>query len=266
MERPSYYGSIYAGMASDAKLKLRQEVYGEDIGQQSWTTAEEQLRFAALAGLKEGARLLEVGCGAGGPCICLASKLGLQITGVDLDADGIRAAQAAAGRAGLEGRAEFLCVDGGGPLPFAAHSFDAAMMIDAINHIPGRLNLFRELHRLIRPGGTFHFTDSGIVTGLVTAGEMTARSISGHFEFSSPGVNERLLAEANFSLEHQEDVSANAAVIASRWTAVREKHRAYFEAAMGAEGLERALAFTRMVHELTSSKKLSRFMYLARAV
>jgi cyclopropane fatty-acyl-phospholipid synthase-like methyltransferase len=266
MAEPNYYGPIYADFDSDAKSRFRQEVYGEDIGQQSWTTAAEQLHFAQLAGLKPGAHLLEVGCGAGGPCIFLASRLGLQVAGVDIDASGIAAAQHAAAKALLGGNAEFRCIDGGGTLPFPAKAFDAAMVIDAINHIPNRLALFQEMHRLLKSGGTLHFTDPGVITGLVTAGELTARSISGYFEFSPPGTNERLLAEAGFHLVHQEDASANAAAISARWTTVREKHRDVFEASLGADGLERTLAFTRMVHELTSSRKLSRIMYLARAV
>src|SRR5262249_42634425 len=157
----------YGSFATRLSIEIRKEVYGEDIGQNSWTTVEEQTGFAERAGLTRDSHLLDVGCGSGGPAMFLARTIGLRITGVDINEAGIAAANAAAMAAGLGPRAQFICLDGSGALPFADRSFDAIQMIDAINHIPDRLALLRELCRVLRPGGALLYTDPVVITGAI---------------------------------------------------------------------------------------------------
>jgi hypothetical protein len=54
-ERVDLYGSSgdFAGVVLAA---VRRETFGEDIGQNSWTSAEEYARFAGWLGLRRGAR------------------------------------------------------------------------------------------------------------------------------------------------------------------------------------------------------------------
>jgi SAM-dependent methyltransferase len=186
------YSVIYSSFDADIRTKFRREVYGDDIGQNSWTTAEELAGFAKKADLTEDSEVLEVGCGAGGPALFLARVIGLTVTGVDINEAGITAATAAAAARGLEKRAKFLCVDGSGPLPFADASFDTILLIDAISHIPDREALLIELHRVLKPDGKLLYTDSTIVTGAVTAAEFAARSTIGFYVFVPPGENERI--------------------------------------------------------------------------
>ena len=91
---PNRYNTTYANFDSDVSARIREEVFGEDIGQNSWTTAEEQIGFAKKSGLTRGAHLLEVGCGSGGPAIFLARTFGLKVTGIDINEAGIAAANA----------------------------------------------------------------------------------------------------------------------------------------------------------------------------
>ena len=258
------YNTTYSRFSTDLAAEMRREIYGEDIGQNSWLTADEQLGFARKAGWTADTRLLEVGCGSGGPALFLARKVGLSVTGVDINEAGIAAANEAASTAGLAERARFTCVDGGGRLPFADGSFDAVQSIDAINHIPDRTALLTELHRLLRPGGTLLYTDPVIVTGPVSNEELAIRSSIGFFLFVPPGENERVLKACGFELLAADDVTANTAMVSAGWVRTREKFRDQLIEANGRENYEGTLRFSHAVHALSSSRRLSRFMFLAR--
>lgn len=258
------YNKGYSRFAGDLAAEMRREIYGEDIGQNSWTTADEQLAFAAKSGLTPNSHLLEVGCGSGGPALFLARKIRLTVTGIDINAAGIAAANTAAAAAGLADRAKFICVDGGSRLPFADGSFDAVQLIDAINHIPDRPALLTELHRLLKPGGTLLYTDPVIVTGPVSNEELAIRSSIGFFLFVPPGENERVLKSSGFELMRSEDVTENTAMTSAGWVSARERFRDRLIAADGLEAYEGTLKFSRAVHALSSSRRLSRFMFLAR--
>ena len=258
------YSTTYGNFTSGLSAEIRRQVYGDDIGQNSWTTAEEQIGFAEKSDLRRDSHLLEVGCGSGGPAIFLARTIGLKITGVDINEAGISAANAAATAAGLAHRAKFICLDGGETFPFADYSFDAIQSIDAINHIPDRMALLSELSRLLRPGGSLLYTDPVIVTGAISSEEIAVRSSIGFFLFVPLGENERLLRKAGFDLVSSEDVTENTATISARWAEVREKRRSELIEAEGLDSYEKSLGFSRVVHALSSSRRLSRFMFLAR--
>src|SRR3954447_11611765 len=120
------YSVTYAATASELSAEIRREGFGEDIGQNSWTTAGEQLDFAHKAGLDTASHLVELGCGSGGPALFLARSIGLEVTGIDINGAGTPAANEAARSAGLDARARFLTADAGAALPLADASFDAA--------------------------------------------------------------------------------------------------------------------------------------------
>jgi SAM-dependent methyltransferase len=59
--RIDLYNTAYAHYANDVEAAVRKETYGEDIGQSSWITAAEWLRFARRAALQEWWRVLRPG-------------------------------------------------------------------------------------------------------------------------------------------------------------------------------------------------------------
>lgn len=63
----SAYDVAYAHHASDVQTEVRRETFGEDIGQQSWLTADEYRRFISWLGLTADAHVLDVASGSGGP-------------------------------------------------------------------------------------------------------------------------------------------------------------------------------------------------------
>ncbi|MDQ6934516.1 MAG: class I SAM-dependent methyltransferase [Actinomycetota bacterium] len=101
-----------------------------------------------------GTRLLDVGCGIGGPARLATSSYDVQVTGIDLTPEFIDAARDLTGRVGLSEKATFE-VASGDALPFADGSFDNAMLIHVGMNIENKQPLFSEIRRVLVPGGTF---------------------------------------------------------------------------------------------------------------
>jgi SAM-dependent methyltransferase len=258
------YDNVYGDFASDAELVVRREAFGEDLGQSSWLTAAEWLQFADLLEIDRESEVLEVGSGSGGPAVYLAAERGCRITGVDINEHGIRNAGSLAQSRGVADRARFKAVDAGQPLPFPADQFDAIVSNDAMCHIAGRPAVLRDWHRVLKPTGRVLFTDALVVTGPVTHEEIATRSSIGYYLFVPPGANEAMLREAGFEILAVQDVTANAAEVASRWHDARARLRPALVAREGETNFEGLQRFLRCVHTLSAERRLSRFAYLAR--
>lgn len=105
-----------------------------------------------------GAALLDIGCGSGGPAMVLAREKGAEVTGIDVEPQLIERSRRLAGEAGLGDKLSFKLVEPG-PLPFAAESFDAVFSKDALLHIPDKQALYKEVLRVLKPGGVFAASD-----------------------------------------------------------------------------------------------------------
>jgi ubiquinone/menaquinone biosynthesis C-methylase UbiE len=199
------YASAYAGL--DARDRVRRETYGEDLGQSSWMTVDELDRFGEWLELNSGSRLLDVGCGSGGPVLHLAETTRATVVGLDVLEEGIAAATAQAQARGLTETSTFVRADAGERLPFEDESFDAVLSIDAMCHLPDRLSVLEEWRRVTRPAGRVLFTDPTIITGPVTGAEIADRSAIGVYVFSIASMNGELLAEAGFDVLRREDLT-----------------------------------------------------------
>jgi SAM-dependent methyltransferase len=259
------YDHAYGQFAHPAEAAVRQETYGEDIGQSSWMTAAEWLHFADQLGILAGHNVLEVGSGSGGPAAFLAAARQCKVTGVDINEHGIRNAREMTRAKGLDDLLRFEVVDAAEPLPFSAASFDAVISNDAMCHIRDRLGVLRDWRRLVRPGGRILFTDALVVTGALTNEEIATRSSIGFYLFVPPGENERLITEAGFAHVATEDVTEAAATIASRWSAAREHHREVLVAHEGESNFAGLQKFLESVRVVSVERRLSRYAYLAQA-
>lgn len=99
-----------------------------------------------------GKRILDVGCGIGGPALEMAEVHGAHVTGIDLEAPLIERARKSAASRGLQDHCEFLTVDQG-PFPFGDRSFDIVLSSGAITQTRGTRELIRDCFRVLRPGG-----------------------------------------------------------------------------------------------------------------
>ncbi len=262
-EQVDLYTTTYASFESEVREAVRRETYGEDIGQSSWLTADEYRTWFQWLDLDATRHVLEVASGSGGPALFMARETGCRITGVDINSSGIATANDLARAAGLESRTTFREADARQSLDFPDGAFDVIVCIDSIIHIPGRPRLFADWYRLLRPGGRILYTDTVVVTGLVSNEELAVRSSIGYFLFGPPGENERLLAAAGFALLRAEDRTENMAEISRRWYEARERWREDLMDMEGAPTYSGLQRFLDMVNRLATERRLSRIVFLA---
>ena len=88
------YNATYSRFDDEVVARIRREAFGEDIGQNSWLTADEYRTFCDWLRVGPDSHVLEVGCGSGGPALFMARTTGAQVIGVDVNAHGIAAGNA----------------------------------------------------------------------------------------------------------------------------------------------------------------------------
>lgn len=115
-------------------------------------------QLAAQMELAPGLRVLDVGCGIGGPARYFAAEHQCRVTGVDLTEEFIQVATSLTRRSKLEHLAEFVRTSGLN-LTFDAGTFDRAYMIHVGMNIADKAGVFREVRRVLKPGGIFAIFD-----------------------------------------------------------------------------------------------------------
>jgi SAM-dependent methyltransferase len=256
------YDDTYRQFDSPLLRQLRAEGYGRDIGQHSWVTAEELEDDISRLKLTPSTRLLDLGCGPGGPLTFLVNLVRYCGVGTDVSVEGISAARARAVSLGLDSIITWQQADLNEPISLADASFDAVLSLDVILHLRDRVTVFREVRRLLTPGSRFLFTDAGIITGPVSDEEVRFRAAHGYTQFVPLGFNERMLEETGFRLIECTDRTSNLLKIASGRLAARLAHRSELEQLEGSAKFERQQRYLETVLGLSQRRSLSRMMYL----
>jgi ubiquinone/menaquinone biosynthesis C-methylase UbiE len=135
------------------------EMTDEPVGTKAFFDDLDEYRFDKLHYLPKvvdfsafhGQRLLEVGCGIGTDLVRFA-KGGARVTGVDLAQTAIDLARKNFELNGVV--AEELRVANGEALPYPDASFDAVYGHGVIQYTADAPKLIREMHRVLKPGGT----------------------------------------------------------------------------------------------------------------
>ncbi len=115
-------------------------------------------------GIKPGAKVLDVGCGAGFIANRLAG-LGFRVTGIDRSESSLRVARSHAPAGGL---VSYQTADAYA-LPFAAETFDAVLMLDFLEHVEQPARVISGASRVLRPGGmvAFYTFNRNFLAGLL---------------------------------------------------------------------------------------------------
>ena len=261
--RVRHYDANYDRFSTDLYARIRREAFGEDIGQNSWLTADEHDLFIQWLSLTPQSHLLDVACGSGFTTLRIAQRTGCFVVGIDLHENAIAEGRAAAEQAGLTSRATFERADAAQPLPFNGASFDALICIDAVNHLADRQAVLNDWARVLKPGGVLVFTDPIVVTGPITGEEMAIRSSIGFFLFVPQGTDERMLRDTDFTVTEVVDRTENMAVTARRRREARDRYAADLRRIEGDETFEGQQRFLDVAARLAAERRLSRFAFRA---
>jgi len=164
------------------------------------------LELARAAGLDATKRVLDVGCGVGGTSRCLAKEFGCRVTGIDLTDEYCRAAAMLSARTGLAHLVDFRQGDAT-KLPFDDQTFDVVWTEHVAMNIPDKTRLYKEMHRVLKPGGTLAIYDvlAG-PSGPVLFPVPWARTPDTSF-LVSPNELRRLLEESGFAIADWSDTT-----------------------------------------------------------
>jgi len=116
--------------------------------------------------LREGCKILDIGCGFGKISLELSSP-GYSVTGIDVNTEAIRLSEAAskdlAASMRTEVKAEFT-VGNASALPFRESSFDLAVMQAFLTSVPDpreRARMIQEAFRVLKPEGCLYLVEFG---------------------------------------------------------------------------------------------------------
>lgn len=162
--RPGLVENLLAALekAGDTVRSYEDTAAFDEFHMRGRAATRDLARFAEIAA---GLRVLDLGCGLGGPARLLTAECGARVTGIDLMEEFIEAALMLTRMAGMDRSPAFVRGDML-RLPFAGNSFDAAWSQHTLMNIEDKAALFGEIHRVLDTGGILAFYD--VVAGSVT--------------------------------------------------------------------------------------------------
>jgi len=119
---------------------------------------EATVELASLASARSNERVVDVGSGLGGSSRYLAAEHACRVDGVDLTPEYCEVARELTRRVRLTERVEFHCASALA-MPFDDQTFDLAWTQHVQMNIADKAGLYREIHRVLKPGGRFVFHD-----------------------------------------------------------------------------------------------------------
>jgi ubiquinone/menaquinone biosynthesis C-methylase UbiE len=123
-----------------------------------WLQRREVANLRRLSSLPSGLTILDLGCGRGVETALIASVFRPgRLVAFDLDRRQVQEARRRLSRNGA-GNVALLLADAS-RLPFADGRFDAVVEMAGIHHVPQWRDALREVARVLKPGGSFHFVD-----------------------------------------------------------------------------------------------------------
>ena len=148
----------------DVLSPLYRALWGEHLHHGYWIGGDEtkekaQLQLiehlAALADIKPGSRILDIGCGFGGTSLYLAQEFSANVTGITISSVQVEMARRAAAEQSLN--ANFMLMDAEA-MRFD-QQFDVLWSVESISHYQDLEKFFASAAKLLKSGGTFAITD-----------------------------------------------------------------------------------------------------------
>ncbi len=116
--------------------------------------------IAAAAELRPGQRVLDAGCGVGGPALWFARECGVEVVALNISRRQVEEARRRVDAAGLGGRVEV--VEGDFHFlaeSFPAQRFDAVLFLESLVHSDHPRRVLDGVARVLEPGGVLYVKD-----------------------------------------------------------------------------------------------------------
>jgi SAM-dependent methyltransferase len=111
--------------------------------------------------IEAGQRIVDIGCGLGGPARYMAKRFQCKVSGVDITPPFVEAANKLTALLRMEHQVTIELGDGE-RLPFADASFDGAYTQHVTMNVADRPRFFAEAYRVLRSGAFFALTEHGL--------------------------------------------------------------------------------------------------------
>ena len=225
------FAQTYAQSQCPVMLSVERRVCGCDYGGNGLTTRDEARQMAMLLGLQPGARLLDVGAGAGWPGLYISKETGCDAMLVDLPLSGLRVAADRAVKDRISDRCRVTVADGS-QMPFRDQSFDAVGHSDVLCCLKNKRGVLEACRRLIRDSGRMVFAVIWITPGL--ADDDRERALEGAPEFSESKTDyPTLLGQTGWDVKESLDVTAGYAASIRRFMCADGEFKSPLEALIG---------------------------------
>ena len=223
-------------------------------------------RVGELLRLKPGMRVVDVGCGWGGPIVYLAKRFGIQGVGITPSANQQTFGQRRADRHGVD-----VTIRQGHWREFeATQPFDAVMTDEVIVHFNDLRGFFERMRRLLKPDGLMlnkelHFTSSRAAMP-TRAMVLINESFGQTGNYRTLHAELRLLDEAGFELERIQQIDLwHYEKTLECWVANMHKNRARLESLVGRETYARFQTYYRILRRGCAARLMTLDIVVARS-
>lgn len=119
------------------------------------------VELADLLPVQAGQRVVDIGCGLGGPARYIARRFGCTVSGLDITPSFVEAANRITALLRMEGQVRIELGDGQ-RLPYADAVFDGGYTQHVTMNVSDRARFFGEAFRVLKPGACFALTEHAL--------------------------------------------------------------------------------------------------------
>ena len=160
----AYYDDMTDRFLKVANLRMvHHGLWGPDTGTERESLMRSIHTLVGGCDLGPGKRVLDAGCGLGGPAVVLAQEYGVHVTGLNICEPHVALAAEYAEQQGVGHLVEFRHGDFM-DMPFPDASFDAVTNHESFCYAPDKLAYLQGVRRVLKPGGHWRMVD-GLLSG-----------------------------------------------------------------------------------------------------